>query len=75
MRSQARAQSKRRKWTRSPPDTYMLSARIPLDLTGKRRQYVEYTGYSITDVLVAALRQFLKEHSPMEQVQKGDCAE
>lgn len=71
MRSKARDQSKRRKWSRTTPDTYMLSARIPLDLTNKLRQYVEYTGDSITDVVVVALYQYLKEHSPMERGQEG----
>lgn len=75
MRSQARDQSKRRKWTRSTPDTYMLSARIPIEITEKLRQYVEYTGDSITDVVVVALHQYLKEHSPMEHGQEGGRAE
>lgn len=71
MRSQARDQSKRRRWTRTTQDTYMLSARIPRDITDKLRQYVEYTGDSITDVVVVALHQYLNEHSPMER-QKGE---
>ena len=72
MRSQARDQSKRRKWTRTTQDTYMLSARIPRELTDKLRLYVDYTGDSITDVVVVALHQYLQDHSPMEHGQKGE---
>lgn len=72
MRSQARDQSKRRKWKRTTQDTYMLSARIPREITDKLRQYVEYTGDSITDVVVVALHQYLQDHSPMEHGQKGE---
>lgn len=75
MKSKARDQSLRRKWTRTTADTYMLSARIPKDLTDKLRQYVEYTGDSITGIVVMALQQYFTEHSPMEHGQKGECAE
>ena len=71
MRSQARDQSARRKWSRTTPDTYMLSARVPLDLRDKLREYVDYTGYSITDVVVASLRDYLKSRSPMDCLEEG----
>lgn len=71
MRSNARDQSARRRWTRTTADTYMLSARIPNDICDKLRSYVEYTGYSITDVVVAALGAYLKDNSPMEAGKEG----
>lgn len=75
MRSKATDQSKRRKWSRTTCDTYMLSARIPNDLTNRLRHYVEYTGDSVTDVVVVALHQYLKDHSPLERGQEGERVE
>lgn len=73
MKSNARDQSKNRKWSRTTPYTYMLSARIPSELTDQLRAYVEYTGASTTDVVCRALREYLKQHTPMEQLQEGGC--
>lgn len=67
MKQMARDQSKARRWSRTTPDTYMLSARIPYDVVEKLRAYVEYTGATVTDVVVRALKAYLKTHSPMEE--------
>lgn len=75
MKSNARDQSKNRKWSRTTPYTYMLSARIPFPLADHLREYVEYTGASTTDVVCRALREYLKQHSPMEQLQEGGSGE
>lgn len=74
MKNMARDQSKNRKWTRTTPDTYMLSARIPYDVVEKLRAFVEYSGASVTDVVVRSLRAYLKEHSPMDVIEEGGAA-
>lgn len=62
MRGRARDQSKRRRWTRTTPDTYMLSARIPWEITERLRAYVDRTGDSVTDVVVVAIHEYLERH-------------
>lgn len=74
MKQMARDQSKARKWTRTTPDTYMLSARIPYSVVEKLRAYVEYSGLSVTDVVVRSLREYLKTHSPMDAIEEGGAA-
>lgn len=71
MRSQARDQSHKRKWSRQTPYTCMMSARVPTWLADKAREYVDYTGNSVSDVIVVALDEFLKNHCPMECGQEG----
>lgn len=71
MRSQARDQSHKRKWSRQTPYTCMMSARVPTWLADKVRAYVDYTGNSVSDVIVVALDEFVKTHSPMECGQEG----
>lgn len=75
MSNLSRDQSKNRKWSRTTPYTYMLSARIPLDLADALRSFVDYTGVSVTDVVCKALREYLKQHSPMEHLQEGGSEE
>lgn len=75
MKSMVRDQSKNRKWTRTTPYTYMLTVRIPISLMEQLRTFVDYSGASITDVTCRALRDYLKQHSPMEQLQGGGKAE
>lgn len=75
MSNLSRDQSKNRKWSRTTPYTYMLSARIPLELADALRRFVDYTGASVTDVVCRALREYLKQHSPMEQLQEGGSGE
>ena len=53
----------------------MLSARIPIELADALRRFVDYTGASVTDVVCRALREYLKQHSPMEQLQEGGSGE
>ena len=75
VKSLARDQSKNRKWTRTTPYTCMLSARVPIELSDQLRGFVDYTGATTTDVICRALREYLKQHSPMEQLQEGGSEE
>ena len=72
MRSMARDMSGKRTWQRRNDYTTMISVRLPNWLADKLRAYVDYTGDSITDVVVCGLDMYLKEHSPMEAGRKGD---
>ena len=72
MKSNARDQSARRRWSRTTTDTYMMSVRVPLDQMGELRRYVEYTGRSTTDVVLAALTEYLANHSPMEDTMEQE---
>lgn len=72
MRSQARDQSHKRKWSRQTPYTCMMSARVPTWLADKVREYVDYTGNSVSDVIVIALDQYMRRMSPMEAGRKED---
>lgn len=67
MRSMARDMSGKRTWTRQNPYTTMISARVPNSLVERLRAYVDYTGDSISDVVVCGLDLYLKEHSPMDR--------
>lgn len=75
MANSARKTPTPRTWTATTNSTYMLTARLPLDLMAKLRTYTEYTGWTITEVVVAALKAFLKEHSPMDAIEEGGCDE
>lgn len=66
MRSMARDQSHKRKWSRQTPYTTMMSARVPTWLADKVRDFVDYTDSSVSDVIVVALDEFIKHHSPLE---------
>lgn len=72
MRSMARDMSHKRTWTRQNAYTTMLSARVPNWIAERVRDYVNYTDSSISDVIVVALDEFLKNHSPMEAGRKED---
>ena len=72
MRSMARDQSNKRKWSRQTPYTCMMSARVPTWLADKVRDYVNYTDSSVSDVIVVALDEFVKKHSPLEAGGKED---
>lgn len=50
-----------RTWSRTTNDTYMIGARIPLRLRDRLRAYVEESGQTITEVVIAALSDFLKQ--------------
>lgn len=73
MKNSARKTPTPRTWSATTNDTYMLTARLPLGLMAKLRTHVEYTGHTITDTVEAALTEYLKEHSPMEQLQEGEA--
>ena len=75
MRSMARDQSTKRKWSRQTPYTTMINARVPNWLAAKLRAYVEYTGDTITDFVVVALDEALKKYSPMERAERRDEGE
>ena len=48
-----------RTWSRTTNDTYMIGARIPLRLRDQLRAHVEATGQTITEVVIAALNDYL----------------
>lgn len=75
MRSMARDQSSKRKWSRQTPYTCMMSARVPTWLADKVRDYVNYTENSVSDVIVVALDEFLKNHGPMDAAGREDEGE
>ena len=75
MKPQARKTPTPRAWSATSNGTYMLTARIPLDLMARLRAYVEYTGKTNTDTVEAALKEYLKNHSPLEQLEEGGAAE
>lgn len=66
MRSMARDQSKKRTWSRQTPYTCMMSARVPTWLADKVRDYVDYTGNSVSDVIVVALDQYMRRMTPLD---------
>lgn len=72
MRSMARDMSAKRTWQRRNDYTTMISVRLPNWLADKLRAYVDYTGDSITDVVVCGLDMYLSEHSPIEAGRKED---
>lgn len=72
MKTRARDQSARRRWSRTTCDSYMMSVRVPLDQMDELRRYVEYTGHSITDVVLSALTEYLANHSPMEDAMEQE---
>ena len=75
MRTMARDQSSKRKWSRQTPYTCMMSARVPTWLADRVRAYVDYTDNSVSDVIVVALDEFLKNHSPRERAERRDEGE
>ena len=75
MKNSARKTPTPRTWSATTNDTYMLTARIPLGLMAKLREHVEYTGWTITDTVEAALQEYLKGHSPIELQQEGGSEE
>lgn len=68
MRSMARDMSGKRTWQRRNNYTTMVSVRLPNWLADRLRAYVDYTGTSITDVVVVAVDEVLKKYSPMERL-------
>lgn len=60
MKQKARHTTTERVWSVQTNDTYMLHARIPLDLMERLRAYVTITGATITDTTIKALDDYLK---------------
>ena len=61
MKSQARKTPTPRAWSATSNGTYMLTARIPLDLMDRLRRYVDATMYTVTDVVIKALEEYLEK--------------
>ena len=74
MRSMARDQSSKRKWSRQTPYTCMMSARVPTWLADKVRRFVDKTGGSVSDVIVVALDEWIKRNSPYEDGWTYPCS-
>ena len=74
LRSMARDQSAKRKWSRQPPHTTMMSARVPTWLADKVRRFVDKTGGSVSDVIVIALDEWIKRNSPYEDEWVYPCS-
>ena len=51
----------KQEWHRETKDTYNTSARVPKDLHADVKHYAEQAGVTITDVVVAALKEFLSK--------------
>ena len=72
MKNNARKTPTPRTWSATTNDTYMLTARLPLGLMAALRDHVEYTGWTITDTVEAALKEYLKAHTPIELQEGGN---
>lgn len=46
-------------WTEETAFTKRIAARIPLDLMDRLRRYVDVTMYTVTDVVIKALEEYL----------------
>lgn len=62
----------KRHWSRTTADSRMVSVRVPRDLMSALSGYMEYTGRSMTDVMLTALRDYLDNHSPMEDTMEQE---
>lgn len=61
MASRARKNTTPRAWTEETAFTKRIAARIPLDLNARLKAYVEGSMLTITDVVIAALHEYLKK--------------
>lgn len=61
MKQRARKETTKREWTRQTTGSYMCSARLPDELAVRLRRYVDATAYTITDTMIEALENYLKE--------------
>ena len=61
MASRARKNPTPRRWTEETAFTKRIAARIPLDLNERLKAYVEPTMLTVTDVVIAALDEYLKK--------------
>ena len=61
MKQRARKDVTERTWSITTNDTYMLHARVPLDLMDRLRVYVNSTMMNITDTVIAALEEYLSK--------------
>ena len=61
MKQRARKEPTQRTWTVQTNDTYMITARLPLDLRDRLRSYVNSTMMTNTETVISALDQYLQE--------------
>lgn len=61
MASRARINVTPRAWTEETAFTKRIAARIPLELNGKLKAYVESTQLTVTDVVITALREYFEK--------------
>lgn len=61
MASRARHTPTPRRWTEETAFTKRIAARIPLDLNERLKSYVEPSMLTVTDVVIAALDEYLKK--------------
>ena len=61
MASRARKTPTPRRWTEETAFTKRIAARIPLDLNERLKAYVEPSMLTVTDVVIAALDEYLKK--------------
>lgn len=66
-RKHASDQSAKRRWTRHTASSIMISVRVPIPLADRLREYVDYTGISVTDVVVDGIKAYLDNTSPLEE--------
>lgn len=58
----------KRHWSRTTADSRMVSVRVPRDLMDALGKYMDYTGRCMTEVILVALRDYLDNHSPMDDI-------
>lgn len=61
MKAKARKETTKREWTRQTNGSYMCSARLPDELAARLRSYVDASMMTITDTMIEALENYLKE--------------
>lgn len=62
----------KRHWSRTTADSRMVSVRVPKDLMDDLGKYMGYTGRCMTEVMLTALRDYLDNHSPMEDTMEQE---
>lgn len=69
----ARDMSSRRKWSRTTPYTVMVSARVPIPVADRLREYVESTKMSRSDIVINAIKEYLdkQERAQKRLIRKG----
>lgn len=61
------------KTTRTNGKSHLLSIRYPLDTMERMRRLSGYTGQTLTDIVLAAVDEYLKNHGPLDlAAEKGE---